>query len=116
MGEFWTPILLGVTFFTVIVLALVAMILVARKQLVSAGSVKIVVNEQKTLSVPAGGKLLGALADNGIFVSSACGGGGTCAQCKVKVLSGGGTSCRPRRRTSTREPRRKVCDCPARLL
>jgi Na+-transporting NADH:ubiquinone oxidoreductase subunit F len=90
MGEFWTPILLGVTFFTVIVLALVAMILAARKQLVSAGNVKITVNHQKTLSVPAGGKLLGALADNGIFVSSACGGGGTCAQCKVKVRSGGG--------------------------
>ena len=81
---------LGVFFFTIIVLALVGMILAARKQLVSAGNVKINVNDQKMLSVPAGGKLLGALADNGIFVSSACGGGGTCAQCKVKVLDGGG--------------------------
>ncbi len=51
---------------------------------------KIVVNDSKTLVVPAGGKLLGTLAGNGIFVSSACGGGGTCAQCKVRVLSGGG--------------------------
>ena len=83
-------VLLGVGFFTAIVLALVAMILLARKQLVAAGNVKIDVNEQKTLEVPAGGKLLGALADNGIFVSSACGGGGTCAQCKVKILDGGG--------------------------
>src|SRR5690606_20377875 len=81
---------LGVTFFTAIVLILVTLILIARKRLVSSGNVKINVNEQKTLSVPAGGKLLGALADNGIYVSSACGGGGTCAQCKVTVLSGGG--------------------------
>ena len=42
-------------------------------------------NEQKTLEMPVGGKLLNSLADAGIFVSSACGGGGTCAQCKVKV-------------------------------
>ncbi|QDT35858.1 NADH:ubiquinone reductase (Na(+)-transporting) subunit F [Stratiformator vulcanicus] len=83
-------ILLGVLFFTGIVLALVVVILTARSQLVSTGNVSIDVNEQKTLSVPAGGKLLGALADNGIFVSSACGGGGTCAQCKVKVFEGGG--------------------------
>lgn len=84
------PILLGVAFFTAIVLLLVALIIIARKRLVPAGNVAISVNNQKQLSVPAGGKLLGALADNGIFVSSACGGGGTCAQCKVKVLSGGG--------------------------
>ncbi|HSG72902.1 MAG TPA: NADH:ubiquinone reductase (Na(+)-transporting) subunit F, partial [Planctomycetaceae bacterium] len=46
--------------------------------------------DQKELIVPAGGKLLNALAAQGVFVSSACGGGGTCAQCKVKVFSGGG--------------------------
>ncbi|MCL4205130.1 MAG: NADH:ubiquinone reductase (Na(+)-transporting) subunit F [Pirellulaceae bacterium] len=83
-------IILGVAMFTVVVLALVAIILVARSKLVVSGDVKILVNEQKTLTVPAGGKLLGALADAGIFVSSACGGGGTCAQCKVKIHSGGG--------------------------
>ncbi|MCA9081481.1 MAG: NADH:ubiquinone reductase (Na(+)-transporting) subunit F, partial [Planctomycetaceae bacterium] len=83
-------ILLGVVFFTVIVLALVAIILFAKKLLVATGDVTITVNNQKKLVVPAGGKLLGALADNKLFVSSACGGGGTCAQCKVKVLSGGG--------------------------
>lgn len=76
--------------FTGIIVALVCMILVARKQLVPAGDVKITINHQKQISVPAGGKLLGALASQGIFVSSACGGGGTCAQCKVKVFSGGG--------------------------
>jgi Na+-transporting NADH:ubiquinone oxidoreductase subunit F len=52
--------------------------------------VKITVNNQTVLEVPAGGKLLNALSAQGIFVSSACGGGGTCAQCKVNVLEGGG--------------------------
>jgi Na+-transporting NADH:ubiquinone oxidoreductase subunit F len=83
-------ILLGVLMFTLVVIALVLLILAAKKVLVSAGNVKILVNDSKELSVPCGGKLLGALADQGIFVSSACGGGGTCAQCKVQVLSGGG--------------------------
>jgi len=83
-------IILGVFMFTLVVIALVVLILVAKKYLVASGNIKITVNGQKTLSVPAGGKLLGCLADNGIFVSSACGGGGTCAQCKVKVHSGGG--------------------------
>lgn len=80
----------GVLMFTGVVAALVALIVVARSQLVSTGDVKIVINEQKEISIPAGGKLLNALADEGIFVSSACGGGGTCAQCKVNVLEGGG--------------------------
>ncbi|EAQ78101.1 NADH:ubiquinone reductase (Na(+)-transporting) subunit F [Blastopirellula marina] len=80
----------GVAMFTVLVLALVAIILAAKSVLVAAGDVKLVINEQKEVHVPAGGKLLNALADQGIFVSSACGGGGTCAQCKVKIHSGGG--------------------------
>ncbi len=83
-------VLIGVFFFTAVVLTLVIVILAAKKVLVAAGDVKIVVNDTKTLTVPAGGKLLGCLADNGIFVSSACGGGGTCAQCKVRIVSGGG--------------------------
>jgi Na+-transporting NADH:ubiquinone oxidoreductase subunit F len=83
-------IALGVVMFTGIVLVLVVMILLAKKQLVAAGNVRILVNDQKELIVPAGGKLLNALANAEIFVSSACGGGGTCAQCKVRVFSGGG--------------------------
>ncbi|HMS16305.1 MAG TPA: NADH:ubiquinone reductase (Na(+)-transporting) subunit F, partial [Planctomycetota bacterium] len=83
-------ILLGVLMFTGVVLALVAVILVAKAKLVASGPVQIVVNHSKTLTVPAGGKLLNVLADEGIFVSSACGGGGTCAQCKVHIHSGGG--------------------------
>ncbi|MFL2870374.1 MAG: NADH:ubiquinone reductase (Na(+)-transporting) subunit F [Pirellulaceae bacterium] len=83
-------IILGVIMFTVIVLALVSIILVAKSKLVASGPVKIMINGQKELTVQAGGKLLSSLADNNIFVSSACGGGGTCAQCEVKVLRGGG--------------------------
>ncbi|OYP33144.1 NADH:ubiquinone reductase (Na(+)-transporting) subunit F [Rhodopirellula sp. MGV] len=85
-----STIILGVLMFTAVVVALVVVILLAKKQLVASGPVKILVNEQKEIEVPAGGKLLGALADAGIFVSSACGGGGTCAQCRVKVTEGGG--------------------------
>ncbi|GAB4156646.1 MAG: NADH:ubiquinone reductase (Na(+)-transporting) subunit F [Planctomycetaceae bacterium] len=83
-------ITLGVGMFTGIVMLLVAIILLAKKRLVASGDVHILVNDQKDLIVHAGGKLLGCLADNGIFVSSACGGGGTCAQCIVKVYEGGG--------------------------
>ena len=83
-------ILFGVVMFTGIVIALVAIILVAKSKLVASGNVTITVNEQKQIEVPVGGKLLNALAENQIFVSSACGGGGTCLQCECHVLSGGG--------------------------
>ncbi|WP_406664241.1 NADH:ubiquinone reductase (Na(+)-transporting) subunit F [Gallaecimonas sp. GXIMD1310] len=85
-------IILGVVMFTLIVLALVVVILAARAKLVSSGDVTIIINDDpdKAISVPAGGKLLGALASSGIFVSSACGGGGTCGQCRVVVKEGGG--------------------------
>jgi len=86
-------IVLGVVMFTAVVLALVAVILAARSKLVSSGDVTIRINEDadKTITVPAGGKLLQTLADRGIFIPSACGGGGTCAQCKCQVLDGGGS-------------------------
>ncbi len=83
-------ILLGVVMFTTVVLVLVILILVARSRLVPRGQVTLLVNDQKELRVPAGGKLLNVLSDQEIFVASACGGGGTCALCKVKVLEGGG--------------------------
>ena len=83
-------IVLGVIMFTGVVLALVAVIQFAKWKLVPSGNVHIVVNDQKDLEVPAGGKLLNALAANKIFVSSACGGGGTCGQCTVIVKEGGG--------------------------
>ena len=83
-------IALGVIFFTVIVIALVFLIIGAKSKLVASGDVEILINHEKKIRVPVGSKLLTALADNQLFVSSACGGGGTCGQCKVKVHSGGG--------------------------
>lgn len=85
-----TEIIFGVSMFTLVILALVFVILVARSKLVPSGNVKININGKKTIEVPTGGKLLNVLAEQKIFLSSACGGGGTCAQCKVNVLSGGG--------------------------
>lgn len=85
-----TEIILGVIFFSAIVVLLVFVILAARSKLVASGNVTININNEKTIQVPVGGKLLGALADAQLFVGSACGGGGTCAQCKVKVFEGGG--------------------------
>lgn len=88
-----TIILLGVVMFTVIVLSLVMVILAARSKLVSTGDVTIEINgdPKHTLVTAAGGKLLNTLAANGIFLSSACGGGGSCAQCTCKVIEGGGS-------------------------
>lgn len=87
-----STIYLGVGMFTAIVLALISIILAARAKLVSSGDVRLEINDdpEKTVTCGAGGKLLFSLADKGIFLSSACGGGGSCGQCKVKVLSGGG--------------------------
>ena len=81
---------LGVGLFTTIILILVFVILAARSKLVAGGSVHLVINEDKEFDVPTGGKLMNALADLGIFVPSACGGGGTCGQCTLRVLEGGG--------------------------
>ena len=85
-------IILGVSMFTAIVLALVLVILFAKSKLVSSGDVTISINGEadKSVVASAGGKLLNVLADQGIFIPSACGGGGTCGQCRVHVHSGGG--------------------------
>ncbi len=85
-------IIFGVVMFTAIVLLLVVVILIARARLVASGPVRIEINNNpdKTLTVPAGGKLLNTLTEVGILVPSACGGGGTCGTCKVKVHEGGG--------------------------
>lgn len=83
-------VLLSVVMFTAIVLALVCIILFARSKLVASGDVNIKINGERTITTPAGGKLLQTLAAQNIFLSSACGGGGTCAQCKCIVKSGGG--------------------------
>lgn len=83
-------VFLAIGMFTAIVLALVGIILIARAKLVSSGDVSILINDERTVTVPAGGKLLQTLASNNIFLSSACGGGGTCAQCTCQVFEGGG--------------------------
>ncbi|MEL7317630.1 MAG: NADH:ubiquinone reductase (Na(+)-transporting) subunit F, partial [Pseudomonadota bacterium] len=82
---------LGILLFTIIVIALVGIIMAARSKLVSTGHVNITINDEKTISVPAGGKLLQTLAEQQLYVPSACGGGGTCAQCKVQIKEGGGS-------------------------
>ncbi|TVU73778.1 MULTISPECIES: NADH:ubiquinone reductase (Na(+)-transporting) subunit F [Cobetia] len=86
-------IVLGVVMFTVVVIGLVLVILAARSKLVSSGDVQIEINGDpaNTLTTQAGGKLLQTLAANGIFLSSACGGGGSCAQCKCRISEGGGS-------------------------
>ena len=86
-------LILGVVSFTGVVLLLVLVIIFARSRLVSTGSVNIEINDDpaNTITVPAGSKLLQTLAENKIFLSSACGGGGTCSQCKCLVMDGGGS-------------------------
>ena len=88
----------GVGMFTVVVLALVAIILGARSRLVVSGDVSITINDDPDHSVitTAGGKLLNVLADNKIFVSSACGGGGTSSSAGGFLAEGGGGTARAR--------------------
>ena len=83
---------LGVTMFTFTIVSLVGLLMVARRQLVSTGEVTITVNDdpEKALHTNAGGTLLGTLAENKIFIPSACGGKGSCGVCTLKVLEGGG--------------------------
>ncbi len=85
-------IYLGVGMFIAIVLALVLIIMFAKSKLVPTGEVTISINGDpaKAIKAQPGSKLLGALANSGIFVSSACGGGGSCGQCRVHIKAGGG--------------------------
>ena len=92
MEIFQNEIILGVLVFTLAVNFMVFIILGARKLLVSTGDVNISMNDNaKSVQVSGGGKLLQTLASQDLFLSSACGGGGTCAQCKCQVLNGGGS-------------------------
>ncbi|RTR39922.1 NADH:ubiquinone reductase (Na(+)-transporting) subunit F [Shewanella canadensis] len=83
---------IGIGMFTLVVSMLVMVILFAKSKLVSTGDVSIRINDDadKSITTSAGDKLLGALANKDIFIPSACGGGGTCGQCRVIVKSGGG--------------------------
>ena len=88
----FTTIGLGVAMFCFVVLAMVGILLWAKSKLVQSGDVRLVINndEENALATPAGSTLLATLANQKLFVPSACGGGGTCAQCKVQVHEGGG--------------------------
>lgn len=86
----FTVVVASTVVFTGIIVMLTAALLVAVKKLVAQGTVPILVNGEKELQVEPGQTLLSALAAQKIFVPSACGGGGTCAMCKCKVIEGGG--------------------------
>ena len=80
----------GVAVFLIITLLLVAMLLIAKKFMVKSGDVVITVNNETEIPAEAGGSLLSTLAAKDVFLPSACGGKGSCGQCRVRVLSGGG--------------------------
>ena len=83
-------ILTGVCIFLVITLLLVIILLIAKRYLVHSGKVKITINNDTVLEAESGKTLLSTFADHNIFLSSACGGKGSCGQCKCQVFSGGG--------------------------
>ena len=83
-------IIYAVVVFLVVILLLVAILLVAKRYLVSSGNVKVVINGDKEYEIPAGGSLLNAMGEAGVHLPSACGGKGSCGQCKCQVLEGGG--------------------------
>ncbi len=85
-------VLLGVAMFTGVILSLVALLMVAKNRLVASGQVQIAINDDPSnaLTVNSGGTLLNTLADNKIFIASACGGKGSCGVCTVTVCDGGG--------------------------
>ena len=80
----------SVAVFLIIVLLLVVLLLVAKAKLMPSGNVKLTVNGEKEIETPIGGTLLGALQSGNILLSSACGGGGKCGQCRAPVIEGGG--------------------------
>lgn len=83
-------ILAGVGFFLAITLLLVAVLLIAKRFLVHSGKVKITLNDSKEIFANSGKSLLSTFADQNIFLPSACGGKGSCAQCRCQVFEGGG--------------------------
>lgn len=87
----WNNVVAASLIFLIIVLVLVVVLLVAKRWLVNSGEVTISINEGKKMIHAAGGKsLLATLGENGVHLSSACGGKGSCGQCKLQVTSGGG--------------------------
>jgi len=86
-----TLIITTVAVFLIVTMLLVSLLLFAKAKLLPSGKVKITINHDKVIEVDGGGTLLTTLGNAGIFLPSACGGGGTCIQCTCQVLSGGGS-------------------------
>ncbi len=86
-----TTIILSIAVFLGIVLLLVALLLLVRNKLMPKGEVKITINDDKELTVPVGNTLINTLAEQKLYLASACGGKGSCGQCKCRVVEGGGT-------------------------
>ena len=84
-------ILISIAVFLVVVLIPVTVLVIVRKKLAPQGKVKININDEKEIEVEPGNSLLGTLANEQIFLPSACGGGGSCGMCRCQVLEGGGT-------------------------
>ncbi len=85
-----TTIIATIAVFLLVILLLVSVLLFAKAKLSPSGAVKITINGEKEIEVEAGNTLLSTLGNNKIFLPSACGGGGTCVQCKCQVMEGGG--------------------------
>ncbi|MDE7472540.1 MAG: 2Fe-2S iron-sulfur cluster binding domain-containing protein, partial [Muribaculaceae bacterium] len=84
-----TTMIAGVGFFLLITLLLVVVLLIAKKYLVKSGDVEIKINNSREVTVKTGASLLSTMADENIFLPSACGGKGSCGQCRVPVHDGG---------------------------
>jgi len=87
----YSVIFIAIAVFLVVVLSLTFLLLFAKAKLMPSGKVKITINGDQTLEVDGGSTLLSTLSSQGIFLPSACGGGGTCVQCTCQVHSGGGS-------------------------
>jgi Na+-transporting NADH:ubiquinone oxidoreductase subunit F len=85
-----TTIITAIVIFLIVILLLVALLLIIKAKLMPSGNVQIAVNGQKNLEAPIGTTALAALQGGGIFLSSACGGGGKCGQCKCIIEEGAG--------------------------
>lgn len=106
-----STVLMGVFIFTLMILAMVAILTAAKASLVSSGEVKIFINDdpKNTLTVAGGGTLLATLAAQKIFIPSACGGKGSCGVCKVDVVDGGGSLLPTEKSFVTRGEARQGC-------
>ena len=86
-----TTLISAIIIILVVILLLVALLLVLRAKLIPQGNVKITINDDKELTVPTGGTLISTLGEAGVHLPSACGGKGSCGQCKCRVVKGGGS-------------------------